>query len=159
MQDGMVKDYMSIKGWGIDVDPENQPTYPMRDNSAEDMEMGRPTQQKPTVEILKSNERPKVSAVFGTSTSPKGLSGVIRRRAFRYSESSWAHWFLLLFADRINVVEGVFQDFGRGRIPNVFAEMGLRSELKYNRGNCARKAMMAGGLGLCAFIIYRAIKK
>lgn len=154
----MEQDFMRIKGWGIDVDPENHPSYPMRDSAGEDTKMPRPTQQKVTVEILKSNERPKLSAVFGTSTPPSGLSGIIRRRAFRYSESRWSHWLLLLFADRINVVEGVFQDFGRGRIPNIFAEMGMGSELKYNRRNCARKALVAGGVGLCAYLLYRAIR-
>ncbi|MGB4399920.1 MAG: hypothetical protein WBJ10_11160 [Daejeonella sp.] len=35
----------------------------------------RPEQQKESVEILHSNERPSVSAVFGTTSPPSGLSG------------------------------------------------------------------------------------
>ena len=50
-------------------------------------------------EVLHSNERPNISAAFGTSTPPSGLSGALRRFAFRYSESSYAHWLPLMLAD------------------------------------------------------------
>jgi hypothetical protein len=43
----------------------------------------RPPQQPITTEILHSIERPDVTSVFGTSTPPSGLSGSIRRFAFR----------------------------------------------------------------------------
>jgi hypothetical protein len=53
-------------------------------------------------------------------------------------------------ADRINVVEGLVQDLARGRIPNIPAEMGLRSELRHNRKGLARKvavtAAVVGGI-------------
>jgi hypothetical protein len=71
--------------------------------------------------------------VFGTSTPPSGVSGVIRRAAFRWSESNWMHWLLLMGADRINVVEGVAQDLARGKIPNIPAEMGARAEWQHNK--------------------------
>ncbi len=48
--------------------------------------------QPVNVEVLHSNERPHLTAVFGTSSPPSGLSGSIRRFAFRYSESSYGHW-------------------------------------------------------------------
>ncbi len=48
----------------------------------------RPPQQKRRVEILASIEHNKLPAVFGTSTPPSGLSGMIRRQAFKYSESN-----------------------------------------------------------------------
>jgi hypothetical protein len=54
----------------------------------------------------------------GTSTPPRLLSGVIRRLAFRKSESNWLHWLLLIGADRVNTLEGVFEDIARGRLPN-----------------------------------------
>jgi hypothetical protein len=44
---------------------------------------------------------------------PSGLSGWIRRRAFRRSESDLRHWMLLLMADRVNVVEGLLDDARR----------------------------------------------
>ena len=128
-------DPTQIKGWGVDADPQNDPTYPMKlrtngEHAGSSWE--RPAQQPVTVEILHSNERPHVTAVFGTSTPPAGLSGMIRRRAFNYSESSYGHWLPLLLADRVNVVEGVLEDLTKGHIPNIFAEKGWKAEWKHN---------------------------
>jgi hypothetical protein len=142
-------DTSRILGWGVDADPENDPTYPMRNIEADDkggMNWQRPSQQEPTVEILCSIERNNLSAVFGTSTPPRGLSGMIRRRAFRYSEAEWAHWLMLMAADRVNVVEGLVQDLGRGRIPNIPAEMGIRSEIEHNRTGLFKKVVIAGAV-------------
>jgi hypothetical protein len=105
-----VRERTDIPGWGVDADPRNDPTYPMRDRSQDDspgMNWTRPTQQSTDVEILQSIEHERRPAVFGASTPPTGLSGAIRRRAFAYSESQWAHWLLLMAADRINAVEGL----------------------------------------------------
>src|ERR687884_1988248 len=120
-------DPSQVKGWGVDANPENDPTYPIkRRNNGEHAGYSweRPPQQRADVEVLHSNERPNVSAVFGTSTPPAGLSGMIRRFAFQYSESSYGHWLPLMLADRVNVVEGILQDLMKGHVPNVFAESG-----------------------------------
>ncbi len=130
------KDFSHIKGWGIDADPKNDPTYPMKPHRTDAEQTGysweRPTQQPETVEVLQSNERPNLTAVFGTSTPPSGLSGMIRRYAFKYSEGSWGHWIPLLLADRVNVVEGVIDDIRHGHVPNIFAEKGWKAEWKHN---------------------------
>jgi hypothetical protein len=121
----------------------------MRDISGDDkagMSWQRPPQQEETVEVLQSIERNNLSAVFGTSTPPRGVSGMIRRHAFRYSESEWAHWLMLMAADRVNVVEGLVQDLGRGRIPNIPMEMGLRSELAHNRAGLIKKVALSGAV-------------
>jgi hypothetical protein len=125
-----------IKGWGIDADQKNEPTYPMKNYTGDDhkrLDYERPPLQEETVEVLQSNERPSKSAVFGTSAPLEGISGFLRRLAFRYSESSFGHWFPLIFADRVNVWEGYFKDFRKGHIPNVFAERGMKAEWKYNK--------------------------
>lgn len=126
-----------ITGWGVDADPKNEPTYPMKRYTGEDhnrLNWQRPVQQ-PThkMEILHSNERPNLTSVFGTSVPPSGLSGMIRRIAFKHSENSYLHWLPLLLADRVNVVEGVVDDLMHGHAPNIFAEKGLNAEWKYNR--------------------------
>jgi hypothetical protein len=142
-------DRSTIPGWGIDADPENDPTYPMRDISGDDnagMNWRRPPQQEETVEVLQSIERNNLSAVFGTSTPPRGVSGMLRRQAFRYSESEWAHWLMLMAADRVNVVEGLIEDLGHGRVPNIPAEMGLRSELAHNRAGLIKKVAISGAV-------------
>ncbi|MGX5687705.1 hypothetical protein [Arcticibacter tournemirensis] len=139
------KDYTHIKGWGIDADPENEPTYPMKKYTGDDhnrLNWIRPVQQPPSVEILHSNERPNLSAVFGTPVPPSGISGAIRRYAFKYSEGSYGHWLPLILADKINVIEGLIDDVKQGHIPNIFAEKGLKSEWKYNRKAFVQKAFI-----------------
>ena len=127
--------YAHIKGWGVDADPKNEPTYPMKKYTGDDhrrLNWERPAQQPVEIEVLQSNERPGVSAVFGTSVPPSGLSGSIRRYAFKFSESEYGHWLPLLVADRVNVVEGIIDDFRHGHIPNIFAEKGWKAEWKHN---------------------------
>ena len=137
--------YAHIKGWGIDADPKNDPTYPMKHRTNAEHEgysWERPTQQPETIEVLRSIERPNTSAVFGTSSPPSGLSGRIRRYAFTHSESSYGHWLPLLLADRVNMVEGLIDDFKRGHIPNIFAEKGFKAEWQHDRAGFAQRALV-----------------
>lgn len=147
--------YSHIKGWGIDADPENEPTYPMKKYTGDDhqrLNYERPPQQPENVEVLHSNERPNITAVFGTSTPPSGLSGMIRRYAFKYSEASWNHWLPLILADRVNMVEGIIDDLRKGHIPNIFAERGWNAEWKYNKKALATK-VAAGAIAAAAIVI------
>ncbi|MET1055473.1 MAG: hypothetical protein ABWY16_09205 [Pedobacter sp.] len=157
------KDYTQIPGWGIDANPEDEPNYPMKNYTGDDHKRSnweRPAQQVQTVEILKSNERPALSAVFGTASPPTGLSGMIRRHAFKYSESSYGHWLPMLLADRINVVEGIIEDLAEGIIPNLFAEHGMKSELKFNKAGLAKKVLVrAAILGVVVLCLTRKKKR
>jgi hypothetical protein len=131
-------DHSHIKGWGIDADPKNDPTYPMKQRTDEEQRgytWDRPETQQSNVEILHSVERKNTPAVFGTAEPPKGLSGNLRRQAFKYSESSYGHWLPLVLADRVNVLEGIADDLSRGHIPDLWEEWGLAAEWKYNRTN------------------------
>ena len=131
-------DPTQVKGWGVDADPKNDPTYPMKrrsDGEQKGYTWERPPQQPEQVEVLHSNERPNLTAVFGTSMPPAGLSGIFRRYAFKYSESSYGHWLPLMLADRVGEVEGVLEDFGRGHVPNIPGELGWKAEWKHNRQN------------------------
>ena len=146
-------DPSQVKGWGVDADPENDPTYPMKNrNNGEHAGYSweRPTQQPKSVEVLHSNERPNVSATFGTSTPPAGLSGMIRRFAFKYSESSYGHWLPLMLADRVGVVEGYLEDLSRGHVPNVFAERGWKAEWKHNRKSLVTRVAVGAVLATAA---------
>jgi hypothetical protein len=146
-------DQSQVKGWGVDADPENDPTYPMKSrNNGEHAGYSweRPTQQPESVEILHSNERPNLSAAFGTSTPPAGLSGMIRRFAFKYSESSYGHWLPLMLADRVGVVEGYIEDLSRGHVPNVFAERGWKAEWKHNRKSLMTRVAVGAVLATAA---------
>ena len=126
-----------INGWGMDSNPKDNPAYPMRhDIPADHINKGlawiRPTKQKTDQEILHSNERPSLSAVFSDTEPPKGLSGVLRRGSFKYSESDLRHWMGLMLADRIDMIESVFEDLFHGKFPNLYKEMGWKMEMKYN---------------------------
>jgi hypothetical protein len=87
-----------------------------------------------------------MTPVFGSSVPPSGISGNMRRFAFRFSENDIRHWLVLLAADRVNMIEGLVDDLSRGHIPNVFAEMGGRAELKHNPAGVARKALVVGAV-------------
>lgn len=151
-------DPSQVKGWGIDANPENDPTYPIKKRVSgvhDGYNWERPTQQKVDVEILHSNERPNVAAAFGTSSPPSGLSGMIRREAFEFSENSYGHWVPLMLADRIGVVEGVVEDLAQGHIPNIFAERGWNAEWKYNRANLVTKILIGAAVAGVAFALLR----
>ena len=60
-------DPMQVKGWGIDANPDNDPTYPMKNRNNGEHEgysWERPAQQPVSVEVLHSNERTNVSQRF-----------------------------------------------------------------------------------------------
>src|SRR4028119_105864 len=130
------KDPSRVAGWGVDVDPKNDPTYPMKhrtDGEHAGYSGQRPPPQHVTAEALRSPSRshrttPRRAAslrppptraaprrptapsdppaALGTSAPPSGPSGAIRRLAFQYSESSYAHWLPLMLADRGAAAEG-----------------------------------------------------
>ena len=108
----MTIDRSQIPGWGADLDRSKRPAVPMERTPPrlENVHWDEPEQQAQTVEILQSIERPSLPPVFGTACPPSGLSGRIRRRAFAHSENDLRHWMMLLFADRVNVVEGLIEE-------------------------------------------------
>jgi hypothetical protein len=153
--------YDHIKGWGIDADPKNDPTYPMKHRNNGEHKgytWDRPTQQVATVEILHSIERPNLTSVFGTSTPPSGLSGMIRRMAFKKSENDYGHWLPLVLADRINVVEGIIEDIKNGFFPNILAEKGYKAERKHNRQGVLTKIAI-GAFLISAVVVWKSGQK
>ena len=145
--------FSHIKGWGADLDHADRPAYPMERMPArlEGDHSHAPAQQVQTVEILQSIKRPSITPIFGSPNPPWGMSGMLRRVAFKYSENDLRHWMLLLLADRVNMVEWVGCDLMRGHVPNVFAEMGGKAEFKYNRQAAIQKAVVVSavvGVGL-----------
>lgn len=146
-----------IKGWGVDANPRNDPTYPIRhrfDGDRSGHHWARPAQQKDIGGILKSNERPSLSSVFGTSVPAANFSGAVRRYAFRFSEGRFSHWLLLLLADRINMVEGLASDISRGQIPHCLDERGINAQWKYNRkGVLTRAAIGVVVIGSVALLL------
>ena len=151
-------DPSQVKGSGNDADPENDPTYPMKhrtDGEHAGYTWERPARQQTDVEVLHSNERPNLSAVFGTSTPPSGVSGMIRRAAFNYSENSYGHWLPLMVADRVGVVEGLAGDLARGHVPNIFGELGWKAEWRYNRTRLVTRVLVGAVIASAAVAFLR----
>ncbi len=151
--------YQDIPGYGMDADPKNEPTYPMKNYTGDDhkrLNYERSVQQAPSVEILQSNERPSLTAVYGTSVPPSGLSGMIRRYAFKHSEDRYRHWIPMILADRINVYEGIIDDLKNGHFPNIFAERGITAEWKYNT---ARTVVNTVATAVLAYLLIMSLKQ
>lgn len=120
-----------IPGWGVDVDPKNRPGVPKEQfNLANGAHWTFPERQIEKYPRERSIEHAFLTPVFGTAQAPRGLSGAIRRLAYRrYSEGQSAHWLLLMLADRVDVIESAISGLFRGRPDNVLAEWGVKSEL------------------------------
>jgi hypothetical protein len=146
-----------IKGWGADLDHKNRPAVPMERTPPRytPAGMATPDAQEQKVEVLVSNERPGITQLHGSVQPPSGLSGMLRRAAFKYSENDLRHWLILLGADRINVVEGIVEDLAHGHVPNILGEMGLKAELKHNPKGLAKKVAIAGAIGAAAYFLLK----
>lgn len=153
-----VQPRQDVPGWGADADPANRPAVPKERTPPRlpNVHWDQPTAQEARFEVFHSTERPGITPVFGTSTPPSGLSGLMRGAAYRFSENDIRHWLILLAADRVNVGEGLLSDLAHGHIPNILGEMGARAEWKYNRAGFVRKALVASALvGLAVYAVRR----
>ena len=139
------RDMSHIQGWGADLDHKNRPAVPMEHSPPrlEGAPISPPSQQPERIEVLVSPERPHITPLFGTGAPPKGISGMLRRMAYKMTENDIRHFMLLLLADRINVVEGLGEDLMKGHVPNVLGEMGIKAEWQHNRVGLAKKAAVA----------------
>ena len=146
-----------IDGWGVDIDPDVRPGVPRDKARMVGIETLYPSfeQQVPDFKIFKSTEHGQLTPVFGTSCPPRALSGLLRARAYKLSEGRVPHWLMLMTADRVDVVEGLLEDFAQFRIPNLYKEMGLRAEFKYNKAGVAKKLLALGGVTLAAIGIWK----
>lgn len=147
-----------IPGWGADLDPADRPAVPMERTPPRlpHLHWDQPPAQEAHIKVFHSTERPGITPVFGTSTPPSGLSGMLRGAAFKFSENDIRHWLILLAADRINVGEGLLSDLAHGHIPNIFAEMGARAEWRYNRAGFVRKAVITTAVvGAAVYLMRR----
>lgn len=91
----------------VDADPARRPGVPMvgKRAEAEGQSLRALPQQEPTVEVLVGVEVPRLTPVFGTTLPPRGLSGILRRRAYAIPEHAAGRWMELMLADRVDVWE------------------------------------------------------
>ncbi|MEW6374049.1 MAG: hypothetical protein AB1584_24300 [Pseudomonadota bacterium] len=146
-----------IKGWGADLDRANRPAVPMERTPPRytPADIPEPVPQAQKVEVLVSTERPGITQLFGTAQPPSGLSGMLRRAAFTMTENDLRRWLMLLFADRVNVVEGVIEDLAHGHVPNILGEMGIKSEWQHNKKGLVKKVAITGAIGAAAWYLMK----
>jgi hypothetical protein len=124
-----------IPGWGVDLDPRDRPSVPKErfDPGLNGAHWEFPERQPEKWPRERSIEHKFLTPVFGTSCPPKGISGVMRRYAYRrYSEGRAAHWLLLLVADRVDTVESRFRSLLSGHPDNPITETGVLSEFSHH---------------------------
>jgi hypothetical protein len=124
-----------IPGWGVDLDPQDRPAVP-RERFDPDLNGAHwevPDQQPEKWPRERSVEHATLTPVFGTSTPPSGVSGSMRRLAYRrYSEGRAAHWLILLAADRVDTLGSTARSFLTRRPDNLVTETGVLSELSHH---------------------------
>jgi hypothetical protein len=129
-----------IPGWGVDLDPKDRPSFPRErfDPAATGAHWDFPERQPEKWPRERSIEHKFLTPVFGTSCPPKGLSGVMRKLAYRrYSEARAAHWLILLAADRVDAIESHVRSFATLRPDNPVTQTGVLSEFS-RRGYSSR---------------------
>jgi hypothetical protein len=122
-----------IPGWGVDLDPADRPAVPKLNAEDTGAHWDFPERQPEKWPRERSIEHQFLTPVFGTSTPPRGLSGVIRKFAYRkYSEGRAAHWLLLILADRVDAVEHHLQSLVSLHPDNPITETGIKAEFTHN---------------------------
>jgi hypothetical protein len=122
-----------IPGWGVDLDPKDRPSVPRERFEETGARWEFPERQPEKWPRERSIEHKFLTPVFGTACPPKGLSGVIRKYAYRrFSEGRAAHWLLLLAADRVDAAESAVRSFGTLRPDNPITETGILSEFSHH---------------------------
>jgi hypothetical protein len=123
-----------IPGWGADLDPADRPSYPKLQYPADTgARWDFPERQPEKWPRERSIEHAFVTPVFGTAQPPKGLSGAVRKYAYRrFSEGRLAHWLLLVVADRIDAVESHLTSLVSGRPDEPITESGVKGEFTHD---------------------------
>ncbi|RKH52135.1 hypothetical protein D7X55_15540 [Corallococcus sp. AB049A] len=91
--------------WGIDLDPARRPGVPMTGHEPRPMPHARfPPERQQGTSASPMHGRPNkpMPPVFGTATPLHGVSGLIRRAAYRKPDHDPSHWLLKMFADRVD---------------------------------------------------------
>jgi hypothetical protein len=91
--------------WGVDLDRGRRPGVPKMRASPQPWPNTRfpPERQHGTPSSPKHGRPNKpMPPVFGTALPPRGLSGAIRKLAYRYPDHKPRHWLLKMLGDRVD---------------------------------------------------------
>ncbi len=120
-----------IPGWGVDLDPQDRPSVPRErlDPTLTGAHWDFPERQSERWARERSIEHQFLTPVFGTSCPPRGVSGMMRKYAYkRFSEGRAAHWLILIVADRVDSLGSHLRSFLTLRPDNPVTETGVMSE-------------------------------
>jgi hypothetical protein len=137
-----------IPGWGVDLNPRDRPSVPRLqfNPTLTGAHWEFPERQPERWPRERSIEHQFLTPVFGTSCPPKGLSGVMRKLAYRkYSEARAAHWLILIAADRVDALESNVASFFTMRPDNPITETGVLSEFS-RHGIASRRGQQRADL-------------
>jgi hypothetical protein len=162
-----------IPGWGVDRDPAVRPAVPRLqfDPTRSGAHWEFPERQPEKWPRERSIEHKFLTPVFGTSCPPKGLSGVMRRFAYkRFSEARAAHWLMLIAADRVDSFGSHLRSLLTLRPDNPITETGVLSEFKHHgirsrrgrvdvRHQVLDPVIVGGPWGLAGAGVYSAVKR
>jgi hypothetical protein len=124
-----------IPGWGADLDPADRPAVPRErfDPGATGAHWDLPEQQPEHQPRERSIEHERLTPVFGTAQPLHGMSGAVRRFAYRrYSEGRLAHWLLLILGDRMDAAGARLRSYATARPDNLLTETGVLTERKHH---------------------------
>jgi hypothetical protein len=95
-------------GIAVDADRSERPGVPMEQSPPRPVGNAHwlsPDRQGDPGFVMKRKGLDALTPVFGTTCPPHGISGTIRRAAYRIAEHKTSHWLLLMIADRVDALE------------------------------------------------------
>jgi hypothetical protein len=104
----------TVPDWGVDLADETRPGVPMEHAPAPagNAHWSVPEAQNGEPTAMKTAPLGGSTPVFGTAQPPKGLSGLLRKAAYRIPEHKVKRWLMLLMADRVDIAEHNIVRFG-----------------------------------------------
>lgn len=120
-----------IPGWGADLNKEDRPSVPKLQFLDTGAHWDFPERQPEKWPRERSVEHRFLTPVFGTAQPPSGLSGAMRKFAYKFSEGRAAHWLILLYADRVDAAEHHARSLLSLRPDNPITETGVKAEFSH----------------------------
>jgi hypothetical protein len=121
-----------IPGWGADLNKEDRPSVPKLKFIDSGAWWDFPERQPEKRPRERSVEHRFLTPAFGTAQPLSGVSGVLRRFAYKFSEGRALHWLILLYADRVDAAEHHIRSMASLRPDNPITETGIKAELTHN---------------------------
>ncbi|HWE22804.1 MAG TPA: hypothetical protein VG496_02575 [Myxococcales bacterium] len=94
--------------YGSDLPGSERPGVPMETSPralTPTVHWREPERQPPDRRVTKRRELQQLTPVFSSAYPPRGISGVLRRAAYRIPETHPQHFLTLMLADRVDVLE------------------------------------------------------